>query len=150
MTKKSILIDVEEVFRDLTTKQEEVVKWSVESRFTRQETQLELALRLNVSPKTIYNWSQKDWFLQAKTALSMHFLSSSISEVMAALVREAERGNIEAIRLVLELLGFTDKSNINSNVTNIIISEAHNYLNPTEVAPGTNTNGTRVVEVQRR
>lgn len=150
MTKKSSLIGVAEVFRDLTTKQEEVVKWSVESRFTRQETQLELALRLNVSPKTIYNWQHKDWFIQAKTALAMHFLSSSISEVMAALVREAEKGNIEAIRLVLELLGFTDKSNINSNVTNIIIAEAHNYLDPPEVASGTSTNGQRIVEVQRR
>jgi hypothetical protein len=149
MTKKSSLIEVAEVFRDLTTKQEEVVKWSVESRFSRQESQLELALRLNVSPKTIYNWQHKEWFIRAKTALAMHFLSSSISEVMAALIREAEKGNIEAIRLVLELLGFLDKGHVGANTTTIIINEATNYLNPSITPQDAGANGSRIIALQR-
>ena len=74
----------------------------------------EVAKRCNVSIKTVKNWRENINFVEAVYDRYMVEFGSQLPDVLRAMVREAQAGNVQAGRLVLEHSGKLVK---NVNVT---------------------------------
>ena len=87
----------------------------------------EVAKRCNVSIKTVKNWRENINFVEAVYDRYMVEFGSQLPSVLMSMVREAQAGNVQAGRLVLEHSGKLVK---NINVT--IDSPFEKFLKKTE------------------
>lgn len=94
-------------------------------------TQGELAKRLGVHRKTLWDWSTQDWFQRAVRHVTFVRLSKHRSNVYRALVKKAtgdgdwEKADVRAIKHYSELLGdHVQQIDITSNGEGIAIEDA--------------------------
>ena len=137
--------------RTWTPRQIKFMAWLITDEYSRiPGTQKELAKQIGTTEETLSRWKKLPGWDEELARLTWDTLGSEFPQIVNALIRGAKKENPVHIRMILELLGYLSSESNNQNVTNIVIAEAHNYLDPPEVAPGTSTNGQRIVEVQRR
>ena len=89
----------------------------------------QVAAEVGVSPKAMYNWRCDPRFMDAIYERYMVEFGGSLPSVLSAMVREAQAGNVQAGRLVLEHSGKLVK---NINVT--IDSPFEKFLKGAQVA----------------
>lgn len=95
-----------EMAESWTPKQIRLQEWLSLPRYERvPPTQELLADELGIGWRTITRWKKKPGFAEAVNAIARAGLEKSLPEVYGALIREAEKGSIQHIRLVLELVG---------------------------------------------
>jgi hypothetical protein len=125
--------------------------WLMQDEYTRiPATQQEFAKTINRSEETLSRWKNIPGWDDEIKARTWEVVRNEYPQIIHALIRGAKKENPVHIRLILELLGEIGAENqAKHGDINIIIAEAHNYLDPTETAPGTSANGSRIVEVQR-
>tara|TARA_R100000458_G_C8261745_1_gene237161 strand:+ start:57 stop:731 length:675 start_codon:yes stop_codon:yes gene_type:complete len=82
--------------------------------FNHDMTDKEVAVECGVSPQTLVAWKKDPEFIEAIYKSYMTEFGSELPGVLAAVVREAKSGNVQAARLVLEHSGKLVK---NVNVT---------------------------------
>ncbi len=69
----------------------------------------ELAREAGVARSTVYDWMKDAGFVQALETLPREALRLHVPGVLMSMVHEAQNGNVQAARLVLESAGLTGK-----------------------------------------
>jgi hypothetical protein len=116
-----------------TTDQIKYQRWLAQSKYERQPHTKELFAKdvLGVDFTTIWRWEQKPGWNEAVTQIVMDALSAHIPEVLASLVREAEKGSIQHIKEFLGLVGIVgDQPTQNANINQRIVVE---YADDTDI-----------------
>ncbi len=81
-------------------------EWLAQPKYDRTPpTQLMLAEQLGITEATISRWKSAAGFQEAVNTLARATIGTKLSEVYGALLREAEKGSYQHIKLVLELSG---------------------------------------------
>lgn len=89
-----------------SVKQGKFIEWLATPRQDREPSTVELlAERLDVNPATLWRWKKLDGFQDAVNELARNSVHSRLPEVYGALLREAEKGSFQHIKLTLELSG---------------------------------------------
>lgn len=89
-----------------TANQLKFIEWLATPKQDRQPDTVELlAERLDIHAATLYRWKKLDGFQDAVNALARGSVHSRLPEVYGALLREAEKGSFQHIKLTLELSG---------------------------------------------
>lgn len=89
-----------------TINQLKFIEWLALPRQDREPETVELlAEQLRVNAATMYRWKKQDGFQEAVNALARMGVSTRLPEVYGALLREAEKGSFQHIKLTLELSG---------------------------------------------
>ena len=135
-----------------TPNQIKFMAWLMLDEYSRTPTnQRKFAKSIGVRHETLSRWKNLPGWDEEIKQRTWEVVRSEFPQIIHALIRGAKKENPVHIRLILELLGeIGTEGQSGYGDINIIIAESHNYLNPTEAAPGTSTNGSRIIEVQRR
>jgi hypothetical protein len=89
-----------------TPPQIRLINWLALPKYERIPPNQELlADELGVDPGTLTRWKRKEGIQEEVNRIAKAGLSRAVPEVYGALIREAERGSIQHIRTVLELIG---------------------------------------------
>lgn len=89
-----------------SAKQSKFIEWLALPKQERQPETVELlAEQLDVNPATLWRWKKLDGFQAAVNDLARGSVQSRLPEVYGALLREAEKGSFQHIKLTLELSG---------------------------------------------
>lgn len=89
-----------------TPNQLKFIEWLATPKQDRKPETVELlAEELGVNPATMWRWKKLDGFQDAVNALARASVGSRLPEVYGALLREAEKGSFQHIKLALELSG---------------------------------------------
>ena len=90
----------------LSAKQLKAVEWLAASKYDRHPpTQALLADEIGVRRETISRWRSEPDFKDAITARARELLGNDLSEIYAALRREAIAGSFQHIKLAFEMTG---------------------------------------------
>lgn len=136
-----------DTFRKWTARQQALIRWCAETKFTRQPETLEaLADEIGVTSRTLRNWKNKPGFEDAKNALAWKYLQGDLPEVLAAVARTAQRGNVPAQRLYFELTGILSDSG-KSGTSYVIVSHDRATDQPIPATPSTNGHQIQRVKV---
>lgn len=83
-----------------------VQEWLATPRYVRTPpTQEMLADELGINAVTVSRWKKLEGFRESVNEMARENVGNSLPEVYGALTREAEKGSIQHIRTVLELVG---------------------------------------------
>ena len=96
----------------------------------------EIANILGVSERTIYAWKQKPEVIKAiKSYTSNSIVVSALPNVLTALVKEAERGNVSAIKILLTHLGLlqSDLRIKQQEATEVVSDKDQNAMNEQKI-----------------
>lgn len=97
---------MQELQETWTPQQTEFIEWLALPKKERKPKTVELfAKRLNVDPATLWRWKKLDGFQNAVNELARNSVQIRLPEVYGALLREAEKGSFQHIKLTLELSG---------------------------------------------
>ena len=78
--------------------------------YTQKQTLEQIGKDIGVTRKTIWKWHQNPDFIKWINNQGFEMLKSSLNGVYRALVRKAESGDVQAIKLYLENIGeFVEK-----------------------------------------
>jgi len=89
-----------------TATQWKYIVWLATPRFERTPPHQEmLAKDLGVNPATLWRWRKLPGFQEAVNAYAREMIVNKLPEVYGALLREAEKGSYQHIKLALELAG---------------------------------------------
>jgi hypothetical protein len=101
-----------------TSRQLKAIEWFATPKFDRHPpTQKLLADELGCHDKTITRWKKNQAFKDAVLERARELLGSRLPEIYGALGREAEKGNIQHIKLSLEMTGeYTENKTITLKV----------------------------------
>jgi hypothetical protein len=89
-----------------TPNQLKFIEWLATPKQDRKPETVELlAGALGMNAATLWRWKRLDGFQDAVNALARAAVSSRLPEVYGALLREAEKGSFQHIKLTLELSG---------------------------------------------
>ncbi len=106
------------MYPNLKTKQRQVAEALVDPDDVRNIT--ELCKDFNISRTTFYNWQNDMQFMGYVNCLVEHYTTSIIPKAWKEIGKKVEQGNMEAIRMLLEVKGKIQKdSNVNTN--NVVI-----------------------------
>ena len=106
------------MYPNLKTKQRRVAEALVDPDDTRNVT--ELCKAFGISRTTFYNWQQDSQFIGYIDCLVENYTTSIIPKAWKEIGKKVEQGNMEAIRMLLEVKGKIQKdSNVNTN--NVVI-----------------------------
>ncbi len=90
-----------------TPDQQKLQQWlAIPSSMRMPRLQKELAAQIGVDESTLCRWKRLPGFMAEVQAVLKDELRNEIPDIMAALVREAKAGRIEAIRDCLAISGF--------------------------------------------
>ncbi|GFP24786.1 hypothetical protein HKBW3S43_01048 [Candidatus Hakubella thermalkaliphila] len=64
-----------------------------------------MAEELGVDPATLYKWQNKEGFWDAVYERAMVYLNASLAQVLHSLKRQAKKGDVNAIKLILQHTG---------------------------------------------
>ena len=101
---------------DFTAGQLRLIEWLALPKYDRQPPNLAmLAAEIGVDERTLYRWQKLDGFTDEVNKLARQSIGKKLPEVYGALLREAEKGEFQHIKLLLELAGeYTEtKRNVN-------------------------------------
>lgn len=114
-----MIADVQDLQEIWTPKQSKLIEWLATPKQDRKPETIELlAERLDVNAATLHRWKKQDGFQDAVNALTRSEVSARLPEVYGALLREAEKGSFQHIKLVLELSGdYVEKNETKVTVT---------------------------------
>lgn len=136
-----------DTFRNWTARQQALIRWCAETKYTRQPETLEaLAKQLGVTSRTLRNWKNKPGFDEAVHDIAWSYLKSGLPEVLAAVAREASKGNVQAQRLYFELTGILSDSG-KSGTSYVIVAHDRTTDQPVPTTPSTNGHQVRSVKV---
>ena len=125
-----------DTFRKWTARQQALIRWCAETKFTRQPETLEaLADELGVTSRTLRNWKNKPGFYEQVNKLARSYLINGLPEVFAAILREAGKGSFQHARMALELAGELQQDSADGTLT-IKIKYADNYTDLANAAYG--------------
>ena len=97
---------MQEMQAEWTEKQRVYIEWLACPRYERiPPTQEMLAASVGVDPATLWRWSKLDGFQDEVNKLARQSIGKKLPEVYGALLREAEKGEFQHIKLLLELAG---------------------------------------------
>jgi hypothetical protein len=101
-----------------SAKQIKAIEWLAASKYERTPaTQVLLAEQIGVHDKTISRWKKDPDFREAITARARELLGENLSEIYAALNREAEKGSFQHIKLAMEMTGeYTPKQEVSGEI----------------------------------
>lgn len=106
------------LYPNLKTKQRRVAEALVDPDDVRNVS--ELCKDFNISRTTFYNWQQNREFIGYIDCLVENYTTSIIPKAWKEIGKKVEQGNMEAIRMLLEVKGKIQKdSNVNTN--NVVI-----------------------------
>lgn len=89
-----------------TPNQLKFIEWLATPKQDRRPETVELlAAEIGVNAATLWRWKKLDGFQDAVNALARSSVSTRLPEVYGALLREAEKGSFQHIKLALELSG---------------------------------------------
>lgn len=89
-----------------TVNQLKFIEWLALPKQHRQPETVELlAEQLGINAVTLYRWKKQDGFQDAVNTLARTTVGARLPEVYGALLREAEKGSFQHIKLTLELSG---------------------------------------------
>jgi hypothetical protein len=100
------------------------IEWLAMPKSDRQPDTIELlAAQMGVNPVTLYRWKKQEGFQEAVNALARASVGSRLPEVYGALLREAEKGSFQHIKLTLELSGdYVEQSNVkHSGAVDVVV-----------------------------
>lgn len=102
---------------DWTSEQRTFQQWLALPKKERKPKTIELlAFELDVGPVTLYRWKKLDGFYSEVRKLIKDNLQDDLSEIYAALRREAKSGSFQHIKMALELAGdYVEKQEIIGN-----------------------------------
>ncbi len=125
-----------EMQADWTDNQRKLIEWRACPRYERiPPTQEMLAASIGVDPATLTRWTKLPGFQDEVNILARQSIGAKLPEVYGALLRQAEAGSFEHIRLTLELSGDYVKQQKNFNedkgeVTLIVKTEGVSTIQP--------------------
>ena len=91
---------------DFTAGQLRLIEWLALPKYDRQPPNLAmLAAEIGVDERTLYRWQKLDGFTDEVNKLARQSIGKKLPEVYGALLREAEKGEFQHIKLLLELAG---------------------------------------------
>ncbi len=106
------------MYPNLKTKQRRVAEALVDPDDVRNVS--ELCKDFNISRTTFYNWQQNREFIGYIDCLVENYTTSIIPKAWKEIGKKVEQGNMDAIRMLLEVKGKIQKdSNVNTN--NVVI-----------------------------
>lgn len=106
------------MYPNLKTKQRGIAEALVDPDDTRNVS--ELCKDFNISRTTFYNWQHDSQFIGYIDCLVENYTTSIIPKAWKEIGKKVEQGNMEAIRMLLEVKGKIQKdSNVNTN--NVVI-----------------------------
>jgi hypothetical protein len=89
-----------------TPNQIKYIDWLATPRYSRTPPTQELfADECGLNPSTLWRWQKLDGFRAAVTARAREMVGDALPNIYGALVDKADRGDVPAIKLVLELTG---------------------------------------------
>lgn len=89
-----------------TVNQLKFIEWLALPKQDRKPETVELlAEQLGINAVTLYRWKKQDGFQDAVNTLARTTVGARLPEVYGALLREAEKGSFQHIKLTLELSG---------------------------------------------
>lgn len=89
-----------------TEQQRQFIEWLAIPRFERvPPTQEMMAQQLGVDNATLWRWKKLDGFLDEVNKLARQSVRASLPAVYGALIRQAEAGEYQHIKLLLEIAG---------------------------------------------
>lgn len=96
----------------------EFIKWLALPKSQRQpKTQKEFAKKINVDEGTLSDWKRLPGFMSDVTANAREQLRDALSDVYGALVKRALDGDVQAIKLALEVSGeYTPKQKVDLDI----------------------------------
>jgi hypothetical protein len=101
-----------------TPEQIRFIEWSALPKYERfPPSQEMLAEELNVDRKTLWRWTQIEEFTEAVNAMARVNMVKQLPSIYGALLRKADAGHYEHIKLVMEMTGeyIKQQKNINEN-----------------------------------
>ena len=103
------------MYPNLKTKQRQVAEALVDPDDVRNVT--ELCKDFNISRTTFYNWQHDSGFMGYVECLVDNYTTSIIPKAWKEIGKKVENGNMDAIRMLLEVKGKLQKdSPVNNNV----------------------------------
>lgn len=108
-----------------------VIDWLATSRYDRHPpTQALLATELGICAKTVERWKKEPEIQEAITARARELLGDNLSEIYAALIREAITGSFQHIKLAFEMAGeYNPREKIEHSGTVIEVQYMKGYAN---------------------
>ena len=89
-----------------STNQRKFIEWLATPKYERiPPTQVMFADTIGINAITLTRWKRLSGFREAVNARAREFVGEGLPEVYGALMRKAESGDVNAIKLVLELTG---------------------------------------------
>lgn len=109
---------LKELYPNLKPKQRQVAQALVDPDDVRNVS--ELCKDFKISRTTFYNWQHDREFIGYVDCLIEHYTTSIVPKAWKEIGKKVEQGNMEAIRMLLEVKGKIQKdSNVNTN--NVVI-----------------------------
>ena len=113
-----------------TTEQLAYMDWLAMPKALRIEQELpklkkDYAITIGVSRGTLWDWENLDGFRDAVAARTKEYFKSDLPDIVQALIKVALRGNVNAIKLSLEMGGmYTPKqiTEIEGELTGLVIN----------------------------
>jgi DNA-binding XRE family transcriptional regulator len=113
-----------------TNEQLAYIDWLAMSKELRVEhgkvkTKKDYAIAIGVSRGTLWDWENLDGFRDAVAARTKEYFKSDLPDIVQALIKVALRGNVNAIKLSLEMGGmYTPKqiTEIDGELTGLVIN----------------------------
>lgn len=101
-----------------SSNQQKFIQWLALPRAQRSPaTQAEFAKTINVHETTLSDWKKLPGFMAEVTAIAREQLRDALSDVYGALVKRALDGDVQAIKLALEVSGeYTPKQKVDLDV----------------------------------
>ena len=91
---------------EFTEKQRQFIEWLACPRYERiPPTEEMFARQIDVDPATLWRWKKIEGFTDEVNKLARKSIGVKLPEVYGALLREAEKGEFQHIKLLLELAG---------------------------------------------
>lgn len=89
--------------RNWTPKQLKYIKFLADPEESRSKSQF--AQEIKVSLRTLFRWQEKEGFWDAVYELAMVHLKAELAPVLQALAKQAGKGDVSAIKLLLQHTG---------------------------------------------
>ncbi|GFP23352.1 hypothetical protein HKBW3S09_00819 [Candidatus Hakubella thermalkaliphila] len=89
--------------RNWTPKQLKYIKFLADPEESRSKSQF--AQEIKVSLRTLFRWQEKEGFWDAVYELAKVHLKGELAPVLRALARQARKGDVSAIKLILQQTG---------------------------------------------
>lgn len=114
------------IYEGLTKTQSNTIRYLVNPKY---KTYGDVAEEANVSERSIYNWLNDDRFVEVLNREIKRFTDAENARVWKSLIREAGKGNVQAIKLYFELKNkYKDRKEITGKDGGPIEIDAKNEL----------------------